>query len=53
MNFLIGDTYVQLAHPWSWFLIQELLYFLHFKLPYVQQYYNQQTRLKNLFTTSM
>lgn len=53
MNFLIGDTYVQLAHPWSWFLIQELLYFLHFKLPYVQQYYNQQTRQKNLFTTSM
>ena len=49
MNFLIGDTYVQLAHPWSWFLIQELLYFLHFKLPYLQQYYNQQTRQKKPF----
>ena len=49
MNFLIGDTYVQLAHPWSWFLIQELIYFLHFKLPYLQQYYNQQTRQKDLF----
>ena len=49
MNFLIGDTYEQLAHPWSWFLIQELIYFLHFKLPYLQQYYNQQTRQKDLF----
>ena len=49
MNFLIGDTYVQLAHPWSWFLIQELLYFLHFKLPYLQQYYNQQTRQQKPF----
>lgn len=49
MNFLIGDTYVQLAHPWSWFLIQELIYFLHFKLPNLQQYYNQQTRQKDLF----
>lgn len=49
MNFLIGDTYVQLAHPWSWFLIQELIYFLHFKLPYLQQYCNQQTRQKDLF----
>ena len=47
-NFLIGDTYVQLAHPWSWFLIQELLYFLHFKLPSVYNRPDRKTFLQPL-----
>lgn len=38
MNFLIGDTYEQLVHPWT---------------PPLQQYYNPQTRQKKPFTTCM
>lgn len=38
MNFLIGDTYEQLVHPWT---------------PALQQYYNPQTRQKKPFTTCM
>ena len=34
MNFLIGDTYEQLVHPWT---------------PALQQYYNPQTRQKKPF----
>ena len=34
MNFLIGDTYEQLVHPWT---------------PPLQQYYNPQTRQKKPF----